>query len=166
VNRLSIPLATAATHFTLTAAALNLSIVELGRGFPQGSSAFGRVLEIVVGVLGLPLVTPALHTGSLPFFGPAWQPYAVILANSLLWGGAVLSLRESARRGGAPGCSRRLTPAAPERRISPRCPARAARFREWSTGVQISSPSAGSNPSTGSCGYPRWLATTRVPPIS
>jgi hypothetical protein len=98
MSRLSLFLATVATHFTLTAAALSLSVVELARGFPHGSSAFGRVLEVVLGVLGVPLVTPALHAGRFPFFGPAWQSYAVILANSLAWGFAVVVLLEAARR--------------------------------------------------------------------
>jgi hypothetical protein len=84
-------------HAIATAAAVTLTISDVGRNFPHSPSLVGRALGGLAYLLDFPLVSGALYTESFPFFGPAWQPYALLAANSALWGVAAVLLCRGAR---------------------------------------------------------------------
>jgi len=92
MRRFQIPITVALVHAVAMAAAVTLTIADLGRNFPHSPSLVGRVLGGVAYVLGFPLVSGALLTETFPFFGPAWQPYTLLAANSALWGMAAALL--------------------------------------------------------------------------
>lgn len=79
-------------HVVASAAAVTLTIADIGRNFPHSPSLAGRALGGLAYLLGSPLVSGALYTERFPFFGPAWQPYALLAANSALWGVAAALL--------------------------------------------------------------------------
>jgi hypothetical protein len=86
MRRFQIPAIVALVHAIAMAAAVTLTLADIGRNFPHSTSLVGRALGGLAYLLGFPLVSGALYTESFPFFGPAWQPYALLAANSALWG--------------------------------------------------------------------------------
>jgi hypothetical protein len=75
----------ALVHAIATAAAVTLTIADVGRNFPHSPSLVGRALGGLAYLLGFPLLSGALYTESFPFFDPAWQSYALLAVNSALW---------------------------------------------------------------------------------
>jgi len=98
MRRFQIFATVALVHAIATAAAVALTIADLGRTFPHSPSLVRRPLGGLAYLLGFPLVSGALYTESFPFFGPAWQTYALLAANSAVWGLAAALLWR-----GAPG---------------------------------------------------------------
>lgn len=92
MRRFQIPITVALVHAIVMAAAMTLTITDLGRNFPHSPSLVGRAMGGVAYVLGFPLVSGALLTDNFPLFGPAWQPYTLLAANSALWGVAAALL--------------------------------------------------------------------------
>lgn len=86
MRRFQIFATVALVHAIATAATMTLTIADIGRNFPHSPSLVGRALGGLAYLLGFPLVSGALSAESFPFFGPAWQPYALLAANSALWG--------------------------------------------------------------------------------
>jgi hypothetical protein len=97
MRRFQIFAAVTLAHAVATTAATALTIADVGRNFPHSPSLVGRALGGVAYLLGFPVVSGALHTRSFPFFGPAWQSYALLAANSALWGVAAALLWRRAR---------------------------------------------------------------------
>ncbi|HEY0154969.1 MAG TPA: hypothetical protein VGB92_23360 [Longimicrobium sp.] len=97
MRRFQIFAAVTLAHAIATTAATALTIADVGRNFPHGPSLVGRALGGVAYLLGFPLVSGALYTESFPFFGAAWQPYALLAANSALWGVAAAFMWRDAR---------------------------------------------------------------------
>jgi hypothetical protein len=85
MRRLQLPAAVALVHAALVITAISMVIGDIGRNFPQSPSLLGNVWAAFLYVLGFPLVTGAFAADVFPFFGPQWQPYALIAANSLIW---------------------------------------------------------------------------------
>jgi hypothetical protein len=92
MRRFQLPATVALVHAIATVAALALAIADLGRNFPHSPSLAGRALGGLAYLLGFPLVTGTIYTETFPFFGPAWQSYGLLLANSALWGVAAALL--------------------------------------------------------------------------
>lgn len=86
MRRFQISITVALVHAVAMAAAMALTIADLGHNFPHSPSLVGRVMGGVAYVLGFPLVSGALLTDNFPLFGPVWQPYTMLAANSALWG--------------------------------------------------------------------------------
>ena len=97
MNSFQIAATVALVHAIAMAAALTLAIADAGRNFPHSPSLVGRALGGLAYFLGFPLVSGALYTETFPFFAPAWQSYALLAANSALWGTAAALL--ASRRG-------------------------------------------------------------------
>ena len=74
----------AAVHFAATVAAIQLLVFNLAGEFPHGAGIAGRVLEMVVLVLGFPLANVLFDADAFPWFGPEWQSMGLLAANSLL----------------------------------------------------------------------------------
>jgi hypothetical protein len=87
-----LPATVALVHALATFAAVTLTLADVGRNFPHSPSLAGQVLGGLAYLLGFPLVSGAFQTESFPFFGPAWQSYALLAANSVLWGVAAALL--------------------------------------------------------------------------
>jgi hypothetical protein len=86
MRRFQLPAAIALVHAIATVAAITLTIADAGRSFPRSPSLLGRLLGGVAYLLGFPVVSGAMFMESSPFFGPVWQGYALLAANSALWG--------------------------------------------------------------------------------
>ena len=104
MRRFQLPAAVALLHAIATLAVIALALADFGRNFPHSPSIAGEVLGGLAVVLGFPLVSGAIHMGDFSlFFGPAWQSYALLAANSALWGVVAALLWRRApgvRRGG------------------------------------------------------------------
>ncbi len=100
MRRFQLPATVALVHAIATVAVLALAIADFGRNFPDSPSLVGRAMSGLTYLLGFPLVSGAMYTERFPLFGPAWQPFALVLANSALWGVAAALLWRRTR--GAP----------------------------------------------------------------
>ncbi len=96
MRRFQLPATVALVHAIATSAVIALTVADLGRNFPHSPSVWGEVLGSMAVVLGFPLVSGAVYLGDFSlFFGPAWQSYALLAANSALWGVAAAFLWRS-----------------------------------------------------------------------
>lgn len=96
MRRFQIPATVALVHAIAMAAVVAFVLADFGRNFPHSPSRVGRAVGGLAYLLGFPLVSGALYLDRFPFFGPAWQPLALLAANSALWGVAAALVRRRA----------------------------------------------------------------------